>query len=265
MLSETSTTITPDEPEGTIVRRCGSNERTEATVAASAATAATANTSRTSIVRRAMPRRAATSCESIAVLRLRRIVRFDLLTRGFAIYVLAHTCGETRRVDRLGLPRPPRERACRGSERPVSLVEVLGNELQRPTTLRSTVQLTRLLEQRERPLERRHVRRRRRCRRLGRRRLGAARERGVGESRPTEEKRSRHGEEQRDQYDRRKPVRDRRQRCKVGAPRGAVLVAATEVVRHEPGVHHEHRPADLGRRLSSSDLVVRKPDRLELA
>ena len=29
MLSETSTTITPDEPAGTIVRRCASNERTE--------------------------------------------------------------------------------------------------------------------------------------------------------------------------------------------------------------------------------------------
>src|SRR5687768_13994309 len=98
MLSDTSTTITPEEPAGTIVRRWTSKERTERTVAASAATAAIASSSRTSRVRRATPRRAATSCVSIAALRLRRIVLLDLLVRGLSVQVLAHARGQTDRI-----------------------------------------------------------------------------------------------------------------------------------------------------------------------
>src|ERR671912_2004130 len=93
MLRETSTTITPDEPAGTIVRRCTSNDRTDTTVATSAATAAAASTSRTSLVRRATPRSAVASCVSIASLRRRRIV-LAVLGRCFLVEVHAHALGE---------------------------------------------------------------------------------------------------------------------------------------------------------------------------
>src|SRR5688500_20147475 len=118
MLSETSTTITPDEPAGTIVRRCTSNERTDTTVATSAATAAAASTSRTSLVRRATPRSAAASCVSIASLRRRRIVLLAFLARGFPVEVLAHAPGEAHGLGGRGLAPAPGQRARRCPERP---------------------------------------------------------------------------------------------------------------------------------------------------
>src|ERR687898_2037117 len=131
MLSETSTMITPDEPAGTIVRRWTSNERTEATVAASAATAAIARSTRTSLVRRATPRREWTSCVSIAGLRLRRIVFLGLFARRFLLEMLAHARSEPDGLGGCGLAGTPREGTRRGGEQPVSLVELLRDELER--------------------------------------------------------------------------------------------------------------------------------------
>src|SRR5688572_22715121 len=181
MLSETSTTITPDEPAGTIVRRCTSNERTDTTVATSAATAAATSTSRTSLVRRATPRSAAASCVSIASLRRRRIVLLAFPARGFSIEVLAHAPGEAHGLGGRGLARAPGKRARRCRERPIALVEVLRHELQRAAPLGRSVERGRLLEQRERAFERREVGRRGRSRRLRGRRLLTARQRRVGE------------------------------------------------------------------------------------
>src|SRR5918995_1476980 len=211
MLRETSTTITPDEPAGTIVRRCTSNDRTDTTVATSAATAAAASTSRTSLVRRATPRSAVASCVSIASLRRRRIVLAALLGRCFLVEVLAHALGEADGLGGRGLAPAPRQRARRRRERPVALVEVLRDELERSSPLGRSVERGGLLEQRERALERREVGRRRRGRRLGRGRLLTARDRRVGEPAAAERQRCSAGEEQRDQQRGRQAVRRGRQ------------------------------------------------------
>src|SRR6187397_1040682 len=222
MLSETSTTITPVEPLGTIVWRCVSSERAEATVARSAATAAAASTSRTSLVRRTTPRSSATSCVSIATLRRRRIVLPLLLgvRLCLALEVLTSACGETDRLAGCGLARAPRQGTRRSRERSVVVVEVLRDELERAAALGRTVHRAGLLEQRERTFERRQVGRRRRRGRLRRRRLLLLRQRRVRKPAPADQKQRGAAEQERDQQSGRQAVRRGGQRREICAPGG---------------------------------------------